>query len=69
MESHFLVILSSILIFKLFKKDSNKILFNISGIYLGRGQYVILKKWSKPKGDTFSISLIQGNILSRQKMG
>ena len=64
----FLIILSSILIIKIFKKDSSKILLLIFlvSIWVG-GQYLKGIKWTKPKGDPFSVSLIQGNFSQDKK--
>ena len=64
----FLVVLSSVLFFKFFKKDSAKVLLLtvLISIWVG-GQYLKGIKWTKPKGDPFSISLIQGNISQDKK--
>ena len=59
----FLVVLSSILIFQLFKKKSKKIYLIIFLILIwGCGQYLKGIEWSKPIGESVSTSLIQGNI-------
>jgi len=64
----FLIVLSSVLIFKFFKKDSAKklILTVLISIWVG-GQYLKGIEWTKPKGDPFSVSLIQGNISQDKK--
>ena len=64
----FLVILSSILIFRLFKKESNKLYLIISFIIIwGGGEYLKQIEWSKPIGKPVNTSLIQGNISQDKK--
>ncbi len=64
----FLVVLSSILIFRLFKKESNKLYLIISFIiFWGGGEYLKQIEWSKPIGKPVNTSLIQGNISQDKK--
>jgi len=64
----FLVVLSSVLIFQLFTKRSNKLYLIILLIFIwGGGQYLKSIEWSKPIGKTISTSLIQGNISQDKK--
>jgi apolipoprotein N-acyltransferase len=64
----FLVVLSSILIFQLFQKNSKKLylIFVLITIW-GAGEYLKSIEWSKPKGKLVNISLIQGNISQDKK--
>ena len=64
----FLVVLSSVLIFQLFRKNSKKLYLIIFLILIwGCGQYLKGIEWSKPIGESVSTSLIQGNILQDKK--
>ena len=64
----FLVVLSSVLIFQLFRKNSKKLYLIIFLIVIwGGGQYLKGIEWSKPIGETVSTSLIQGNISQDKK--
>ena len=64
----FLVLLSSVLIFQLFQKNSKKIyLLIFLMIIWGTGQYLKSIEWSKSKGGLVDVSLIQGNISQDKK--
>ena len=64
----FLVVLSSVLIFQLFRKNSNKLHLIILLILIwGCGQYLKGIKWTKPIGESVSTALIQGNIAQDKK--
>jgi len=64
----FLVVLSSVLIFQLFRKNSNKLYLIIVFILIwGGGQFLKKIEWSKPLGESVSTSLIQGNISQDKK--
>ena len=64
----FLVVLTAVLIFQLFKKNSKKLYLLIFLIFIwGFGQYLNGIEWSMPIGKTLSTSLIQGNISQDKK--
>jgi len=64
----FLVVLSSILIFRLFEKNSNKVFLLSFLIIIWTGGQALKKiEWTKPKGNPFSVTLIQGNISQDKK--
>jgi apolipoprotein N-acyltransferase len=64
----FLVVLSSVLIFQLFRQKSKKLYLIIFLILIWScGQYFRGIEWSKPIGETVSTSLIQGNISQDKK--
>jgi apolipoprotein N-acyltransferase len=64
----FLVLLSSVLIFHLFQKNSKKIYLIVFLIIIwSAGQYLKSIEWSKPKGGLVDVSLIQGNISQDKK--
>ena len=64
----FLVLLSAVLIFQLFKENSKKLYLIIFLIFIwGFGEYLKGINWSKPIGKTISTSLIQGNISQDKK--
>ena len=64
----FLVLLTSVLIFQLFQKNSKKVylLVFLTTIW-GAGQYLKSIEWSDSKGDLVDVSLIQGNISQDKK--
>jgi apolipoprotein N-acyltransferase len=64
----FLVLLSSVLIFQLFKKNSKKLYLIIFLIFIwGYGEFLKGIEWTKPIGKTIRTSLIQGNISQDKK--
>ena len=64
----FLVVLSSILIFNIFKKKSKKYYLIIFLIVIWVvGEYLKKIEWSEPIGKPVSVSLIQGNIPQDKK--
>ena len=64
----FLVVLSAILIFHIFRKNTKKIYLIIFLFFIwGFGQYLKSIEWSKAKGETISTTLIQGNISQDKK--
>lgn len=64
----FLVVLSSILIFNIFKKKSKKYYLIIFLIVIWVvGEYLKKIEWSEPIGKPVSVSLIQGNITQDKK--
>jgi apolipoprotein N-acyltransferase len=64
----FLVVLTAVLIFQLFRGNSKK-LYSVLFLILiwGSGQYLKGIEWSEPIGETLSTSLIQGNISQDKK--
>ena len=64
----FLVVLTAVLIFQIFRRNSKKLYLIIFLISIwGFGQYFKSIEWSKPIGETLSTSLIQGNISQDKK--
>ena len=64
----FLVVLTGVLIFQIFRRNSKKIYLIVFLIFIwGFGQYLNGIQWSKPIGETLSTSLIQGNISQEKK--
>ena len=64
----FLVVLSAILIFHIFRKNTKKIYLIIFLFFIwGFGQYLKSIEWSKATGETISTTLIQGNISQDKK--
>ena len=64
----FLVVLTAVLIFQIFRRNSKKLYLIIFLIFIwGFGQYLKGIEWSKSIGDTLSTSLIQGNISQDKK--
>jgi len=64
----FLVLLTSVLIFQLFQKNSKKLYLLVFLIIIWvTGQHLKSIEWSKSKGGLVDISLIQGNISQDKK--